>query len=220
MNLDSVFETLGHAWHWLHDDENNRAALALIASGVAAIAGFLWKINADKPPKPTPPGISKDALPSLLKRLTARRNDRALEIAEIGNVFSDPLLLAKYYVVPNCQHHNPADYHEDEGARSDLRTPFFDYISKFLEKEVTLRNGGHQLFILADAGMGKTSVLMMLKLVHLYHFWRPEYDCLLLKLGTDTLEKLRGYSKTRRRRCCCSTRWTKTRPPGAASSSD
>ncbi|MCX7112396.1 MAG: SUMF1/EgtB/PvdO family nonheme iron enzyme [Proteobacteria bacterium] len=192
MNLDSVFETLGHAWHWLHDDPQNLAIVVAIGAGFAVIVKALWTLfTRESNPKPTPPGISKDALPSLLKRLTARRNDRADEIAEIGNVFSDPLLLAKYYVVPNCQHHNPADYHEDEGARSDLRTPFFDYISKFLEKEVTLRNGGHQLFILADAGMGKTSVLMMLKLVHLYHFWRPEYDCLLLKLGTDTLDKLR-----------------------------
>ncbi len=191
MNLDFVYKSIDICWDWFRISENQET-LKTIGGGFSTIVAAWWALHIrDKPPKPTPPGISKDSLPSLLKRLTARRNDRALEIAEIGNVFSDPLLLAKYYVVPNCQHHNPADYHEDEGARSDLRTPFFDYISKFLEKEITLRNGGHQLFILADAGMGKTSVLMMLKLVHLYQFWQPEYDCLLLKLGTDTLDKLR-----------------------------
>ncbi len=192
MDLDFVFKSTDLIWDWLHV-QDNRETLGFIVTGSLATAGFLWNLFRDKPPKPTAPGISQAALPSLVKRLAARRNDRAQEIAEIGNVFSDPLLLAKYYVVPNCQHHNPADYHEDEGARSDLRTPFFDYISKFLGKEVTLRNGDHQLFILADAGMGKTSVLMMLKLVQLYRFWQPEYDCLLLKLGTDTLDRLKQH---------------------------
>ena len=192
MNLDWVFKSAELAWDWLHV-QDNRETLGFIVTGSLATAGFLWNLFRDKPPKPTAPGISQAALPSLVKRLAARSNDRAKEIAEIGNVFSDPLLLAKYYVVPNCQHHNPADYHEDEGARSDLRTPFFDYISSFLEKEVTLRNGSHQLFILADAGMGKTSVLMMLKLVQLYRFWQPEYECLLLKLGSDTLDKLKQH---------------------------
>ena len=159
---------------------------------MATCLGGLWKFyTRDRQAKPTAPGISKEALPPLVQRLTSRSNNRAKEIAAIANVFSDPLLLAKYYIVPNCQHHNPADYHEDEGARSDLRTPVFDYLSAFLKKKVT--HGSQQLFILADAGMGKTSVLMMLKLVHLCNFWPPDYDCLLLKLGTDTLGTLRQH---------------------------
>ena len=191
-----VFQDMGQTvWRWLHDDENNRATVSWIAGGVVAVVGVVWKFyTKERSPKPTAPGISKDSLPPLVKRLNAKRNDKAKELAEMGDVFSDPVLLSKYYVVPNCQHHNPADYHEDEGARSDLRTPFFDYISDFLEKEVTLRNGSHQLFILADAGMGKTSALMMLKLAHLFNFWQAEYDCLLLKLDTGTLEKLRQHS--------------------------
>lgn len=56
-----------------------------------------------------------------------------------------------------------------------------------------MRGGHTQLFILSDAGMGKTSLLLMLKLAHLFSFWPKRYNCLLLKLGPDTLERLRAH---------------------------
>ena len=52
------------------------------------------------------------------------------------------------------------------------------------------RDGRSQLFILADAGMGKTSLLLMLKLMHLFDFWPKRYHCLLLKLGESSLERI------------------------------
>merc|ERR1712098_323230 len=49
---------------------------------------------------------------------------------------------------------------------------------------------GSQMFVLADAGMGKTSLLMMLKLSHLMAFWPKGYECELLKLGPSTLDEI------------------------------
>ena len=153
-----VFQDTGvTVWHWLYD-KNNRETVTWIVGGVVVVVGVVWKLfTKERNPKPTAPGIYKDSLPPLVKRLSSKCNDKAKELAEMGDVFSDPVLLSKYYVVPNCQHHNPADFNEDDDARFELRKPFFEYISDFLEKAVTLRNGSHQLFILADAGMGKTS---------------------------------------------------------------
>jgi hypothetical protein len=50
-----------------------------------------------------------------------------------------------------------------------------------------LNQGRHQLFILSDAGMGKTSLLLMVKLFHLNNFWPSQ----LFKLGDDTLQRVR-----------------------------
>ncbi|MCB1769423.1 MAG: SUMF1/EgtB/PvdO family nonheme iron enzyme [Candidatus Competibacteraceae bacterium] len=134
-----------------------------------------------------------DWIKPLAKKLKVIRDDRVEEINRIADMFGDPNELARFYVEPNCQHHNPADYHEDEASISYVKAPIFTTINKFLNKEVAIRDGRTQLFILADAGMGKTSLLVMLKLTHLLAFWPPGYDCLLLKLGPDTLEVVRQH---------------------------
>ncbi|MDG4595667.1 MAG: SUMF1/EgtB/PvdO family nonheme iron enzyme [Candidatus Contendobacter sp.] len=138
--------------------------------------------------------VSMDWIKPLAKKLKVIRDDRIQEINRIADTFGDPKELARYYVEPKCQHHNPADYHEDEAAISYVKTPAFTTINDFLNKEVALRDGRTQLFILADAGMGKTSLLVMLKLTHLLAFWPLGYDCLLLKLGPDTLEAVRKHA--------------------------
>jgi hypothetical protein len=140
---------------------------------------------------PEPFFISVEWIPLLWKKLMAIRDARATELASIGDTFGDPSELAKYYVQPRCQHPNPADYHEEEPG-SVARSPVFDTLNDFLARKFTTRaDGKNQLFILSDAGMGKTSLLVMLKLVHLNGFWPPDYHCTLLKLGSDSLEKIR-----------------------------
>ena len=134
--------------------------------------------------------ISIDWLKPLAAKLKKIRDERAEAIRKISDIFGDPQPLARYYVEPNCQHYNPADHDEDEAPISYVKTPVFTTINEFLNKEVTVRDGRTQLFILADGGMGKTSLLVMLKLTHLLAFWPKGYDCLLLKLGPDTLEEV------------------------------
>jgi formylglycine-generating enzyme required for sulfatase activity len=138
--------------------------------------------------------VSMDWLKPLAKKLKAIRDDRIKEINSISDTFGDPKPLVRYYVEPKCQHHNPADYHEDEAPISFVKTPVFTTINDFLNKEVTTRDGRTQMFILADAGMGKTSLLVMLKLTHLLRFWPSDYDCLLLKLGPDSLDVVHKHA--------------------------
>ncbi|MCP4699251.1 MAG: effector protein PipB, partial [Gammaproteobacteria bacterium] len=131
--------------------------------------------------------ISADWLKPLLKKLLALRKQRNDEVVQMSVVFGDPVQLAKYYVQPKCQHHNPADSNEDD-VRSEVSSPIFETINYFMDKEAVVRDGKTQMFILSDAGMGKTSLLMMLKLVHLTAFWPSGQECILLKLGEDTLD--------------------------------
>ena len=46
------------------------------------------------------------------------------------------------------------------------------------------------LFVLSDAGMGKTALLTMLKLAHLTSFWPKKTICILKKLGENTINEL------------------------------
>lgn len=160
--------------------------------------------------------VSMDWIKPLVKKLKTIRDDRIDEINRIAGTFGDPKDLARYYVEPKCQHYNPADHHEDEEPISFVKTPVFTTINDFLNREVIMRNGCTQMFILADAGMGKTSLLVMLKLTHLLKFWPSDYDCLLLKLGPDTMEVIRNH-ENKANTVLLLDALTRTRPPGAVS---
>ena len=43
----------------------------------------------------------------LLKMLNNIRGQREKEVLALADVFGDPRVMLSYYVVPNCQHHNP-----------------------------------------------------------------------------------------------------------------
>lgn len=125
---------------------------------------------------------------SALKHISSERKD---ELNEIANVFGDAEGLAEFYIEPDCQQFNPAEA-DSEGSSYFVREPIFDRIAAYLSTEP--RNTRRHLFILSDAGMGKTSLLVMLKLAHLTSFWPRGYDCQLLKLGHDTVEALSKIS--------------------------
>lgn len=140
--------------------------------------------------------ISSKLLPKLIKKLVSIRAERSAEIQKINDVFGDCENLANYYVEPNCQHGNPAD--EDDIA-SPISVPIFQVINKILNRVSVERDGRNQLFVLADAGMGKTSLLVMIKYFNLCSFWPQEYDCKLLKLGPETISEInntKNKSKT------------------------
>nr|VFK58355.1 MAG: Formylglycine-generating enzyme, required for sulfatase activity, contains SUMF1/FGE domain [Candidatus Kentron sp. TUN] len=147
--------------------------------------------------------ISIKWLKSLLKKLISlqKKLDYGIqdaqteELAKLGDVFGPPLDLAGCYIEPYCQHHNPADHAEDREPISAVRAPIFSTINTFLKGDVPHldNDGSRHLFVLSDAGMGKTSLLMMIKLNHLTAFWPRGYDCLLLKIGKDTLETVENH---------------------------
>jgi hypothetical protein len=137
-----------------------------------------------------PIGLTNDWTSRVLKRLSAVRTTRRDELEAIRDTFGDPELLARHYVEPECQPSNPADVDEDEPVRA-YRSPVRLWLDRFLAGEFRVHDGRNVLFVLADAGMGKTSLLLMLKLSHLMRFWPPEIDFKLLKLGQETLGELR-----------------------------
>lgn len=134
--------------------------------------------------------ISAELLSSLLKKIKKLKKERALELQELKNIFGDPYDLAKYYVIPQCQQVNPANEDEDEASPS-IRSDLFDVFNNFLNRNFKIQDGRHQLFILSDAGMGKSSLLIMLRLYHLLSFWPKDYECKLLKLGEDTEQQIK-----------------------------
>ncbi len=137
--------------------------------------------------------ISASWLKPLWKKLKAIRGEREQEVQRIANEFVEPYDLARFYVEPNCQHHNPSDHLEDKEPRAAIKSPVFKTINDFLEGEYAVTEGGrNQMFILSDAGMGKTSLLVMLKLTQLTRFWTRQHHCELLKLGGDTLPRVQA----------------------------
>lgn len=132
---------------------------------------------------------------SNLLRIRKQRQDL---LSEISNIFEDPIGLAKFYVIPDCQEYNPADYHEDEPTQI-VRENVFKFLTEYFRNEFMNRDGRNQLFILSDAGMGKTSLLIMLKLLYLTSFFPKKISCELLKLGEDTLTEIDNLKPNARR---------------------
>ena len=102
-------------------------------------------------------------------------------------LYSDPLNLAEVYIEPYCKEANPADRHDEDFFTS--KEPLFKKIVEFLKLK-SYQQGNNQLFILSDAGMGKTSSLVMMKLIYLSSFWPKEYACYLEKLNEHTLKNI------------------------------
>ncbi|MCX6583451.1 MAG: pentapeptide repeat-containing protein [Candidatus Aminicenantes bacterium] len=125
----------------------------------------------------------------LYEKLQHIKKKHSKELNMINDImFGDPLELAKYYVEPNCQETNPADRHEEDFLVSS--EPIYKKIDEFLRAKFLDQPGNNQMFILSDAGMGKTSLLVMLKLLHLTSFWPKNKDCVLKAFGTKTLAEI------------------------------
>ncbi|SEH06838.1 hypothetical protein [Candidatus Venteria ishoeyi] len=130
----------------------------------------------------------------LYKKLFELHKVRSNELQVLADKFGDPLLLARYYIEPDCQAYNPADDDEEIDPVSILRVSAFNILYAFFQRRFKHYNNGgqRQMIVLADAGMGKTSLLLMLKLRHLTKFdWSDNYDCKLFKLGEDTLDHIK-----------------------------
>ncbi|VFM97812.1 MAG: hypothetical protein BECKG1743D_GA0114223_104612 [Candidatus Kentron sp. G] len=151
--------------------------------------------------EPTTSFLSIASLPKLVKgllplanRLADSRDKRTEELRAMGDTFGSPFDLARFYVEPSCQDFNPAEHDEDNHPAVAARAPVFATIDSFLREDYPLlADGSRQMFILSDAGMGKTSLLMMIKLNQLMAFWPRGFDCLLLKIGADTLKTVESH---------------------------
>jgi len=127
----------------------------------------------------------------LWKQLGRITGERKKELDRLRDEFVDPEQLRGLYIEPYFQDRNPADAHQDD-LISAAQQLAFERINGFFRGNLPLeKDGRHQMFILSDAGMGKTSLLLMIKLMHLTSFWPKWCNCELFKLGEETLERVR-----------------------------
>lgn len=113
-------------------------------------------------------------------------------INELALSFDNPETLGKEYIQPDCQAINPLDINDWESDYVD-REPIFDNIEYFI-KSTKYDRRHNQLFVLADAGMGKTSFLVMLKYLSIMKLklFSTKYDYVIFKLNDDTLDKIKN----------------------------
>jgi formylglycine-generating enzyme required for sulfatase activity len=135
--------------------------------------------------------VKAEWVKQLWSKLDRIRGEQAKELDRLRDEFVDPNVLKDVYVVPQLQDRNPADSRQDDLVVCAQQSAF-ERINGFFQGKLPLeKDGRHQMFILSDAGMGKTSLLLMLKLMHLTSFWPQKYSCQLFKLGDDTLQRVR-----------------------------
>ncbi len=120
----------------------------------------------------------------LIKKKTTHQK----ELEEINTItLGDPLEIARYYVEPDCQDVNPSDYYAIQSCASE--EPMMKKIDRFFQMP-SFSRGDNQMFVLSDAGMGKTALLTMLKLMDLTSLWPKQKRCILKKLGKGTLDEI------------------------------
>ncbi len=130
----------------------------------------------------------------LWKLLAQLTGERKKELDRLRDDFVDPETLRGLclYIEPFLQDRNPADTRQDD-LLTAARQSAFERINEFFQGGLPLeKDGRHQMFILSDAGMGKTSLLLMIKLMHLTSFWPKGHTCALFKLGDDTLQQVKA----------------------------
>ena len=103
-----------------------------------------------------------DSVPQALRILSAR--DKALrEDLNRLNVVGDPSIIRREYVVPNAVYGHPFPP-PGFGPEKAAAEPVVAVLSDFLTERVRSDDGRNTLFILSDAGMGKTMLLAMLRM--------------------------------------------------------
>ena len=126
-----------------------------------------------------------DLIKILGERLVELRRKRTDEINRIEKTFGNLDYLVPYYVVPHAQNVNPADFDEDDTGLI-ARNNVFDLLDQFLAGPPRYSHA----FILSDAGMGKTSLLVMLELFYLNKFIQSDFNVNLYKLGSETIDEI------------------------------
>jgi formylglycine-generating enzyme required for sulfatase activity len=145
-----------------------------------------------------PLSLGKKWLDALYKQLSKIRKKKKSDLEKINDLLIgvDPLELLKFYVDPESQEINPANSPVEDFNVSRQST--FEKLNEFFDYRNLTNPGNNVLFILSDAGMGKTSLLAMLKLINLTSFWPSEFTCELLKLGKNTLSDVANIEEKRK----------------------
>ncbi|WP_417914307.1 SUMF1/EgtB/PvdO family nonheme iron enzyme [Candidatus Electronema sp. JM] len=134
--------------------------------------------------------VSSALAGQLLKRLGRLTGDRAQELNLLRDEFGDPEELVRFYIEPHVQERGPA-VRRRGCCQLSPQQPAFSLLNRFLDGgQSRSRDGSRQLFLLAEAGAGKTSLLLMIKLMQLAGFWPAGCRCELFRLHRDSLAQL------------------------------
>ncbi|MCI5146435.1 MAG: effector protein PipB, partial [Candidatus Electrothrix sp. AR3] len=138
--------------------------------------------------------VSTELAGQLLRRLRNITGDRAQELTLLRDEFSDPYKLAEFYIEPHLQAYNPTA--RDMGIAPPVpRQSAFSLLNKFFYGgKPKYRDGSQQMFLLSDAGMGKSALLLMIKLMHLAGFWPQGCHCVLFSLSIDPLQQIKAIA--------------------------
>ena len=148
-------------------------------------------------PEPSTFFSAADWILRLSRSYRSLRKRHRDELDRIASDFTSPDLLTRYFIEPECQQLNPAD--EDErDATSSVRSKVSVTLGRFFDGDIMIQDGRSQMFVFADAGMGKTSLLVCLHLSYLKRFMPLGVRCQLLKLGPSTLAEIAAIQSKRR----------------------
>lgn len=132
----------------------------------------------------------------LYKKLRSVRKERHEVLERISQVISvDPIDLARTYIQPDCQEANPADYVGREFLVS--RQPVLHKLHEFFTAKNVFIEGGNVLFLLSDAGVGKSALIAMLKLMHMTRFWPDNKEYVLFRIDAKTLQEIEALADKR-----------------------
>lgn len=109
------------------------------------------------------------------------------ELAAIEAEFGSVEDMVRWYIEPNGENTNPADTFDDDTGLI-ARVPILGMLSDFLGG----RNRFTHSLILSDAGMGKTSLLLIVKLAQLDGLTTKDVKVVLIKIGDKLLERLKA----------------------------
>ncbi|CAM2010334.1 pentapeptide repeat-containing protein [Acanthopleuribacter pedis] len=104
--------------------------------------------------------------------------------------------IVPFFVEPDLQLINPAD--PDNEYKKGFKESAYCALEEFIRVKKD-RHGARVLFLLADAGMGKTSLLAMMKIAEINSLWPKNYKCVPLKISKDSIDrikKLKGRART------------------------
>jgi formylglycine-generating enzyme required for sulfatase activity len=129
--------------------------------------------------------ISTKWLKPMEEAFVKGRKTRTLPLFNVGVGIDDLQEFLRCYVPPLCRYQ---DHVGNSGKASCL---VFDAINLFMGTGVDgTVQGGNQMLVVGDLGTGKTSLLLLLKLVNDLGVCSGEHRCEYIQIGQDALDRI------------------------------